>query len=215
MSTVSTIRNRLDTKLDQWEANALALQAQLVSTRGEIQERIETHKHRLARLTHQMESFIDRSEVLGPQSRSRLHDRMEQLKLQLALGSAEARDSFVEQKQMIGSAMAALEERIDHDLESADALLTDLIDRWVHEEIALQAELEAAELHFDLETARRRAQLDDVFQEQKQQIMSKLNDIRHEIDIERQTAASKVELLEDELNSGIHQVRDAFRKLVS
>lgn len=215
MSTVTTIRNRVDTRLDRWEANALALQAQLVSTRGEIHERIETHKHRLARLTNQMESMVDRSEVIALQARGRLHDGMEQLKLQLALGRADARDAFVQQKQMIGTAMSELEARIDSDLEQADDYLADLIDRWVHEEIALEAELEAAELHFDLELAHRRAQLDDVFQEKKQQIMSKLNELRHEIDIERQTAANKFELFEDELSSGMHQIKDAFRKLVS
>jgi hypothetical protein len=39
--------------------------------------------------------------------------------------------------------------------------------------------------------------------------------MRQEIDIERHTDSSQIEALEDELNTGMHQVRDAFRKLLS
>ena len=113
MSKIREIREAIDTKMDKWEASATAIEAQLQLSKEQAIEELEVRKKRLNETLEGFKSEIVKAKGLADEKKTEIQTRFDELQVQLALGKAEARDSFEAQKKKIQRSIATLESTID------------------------------------------------------------------------------------------------------
>lgn len=215
MSTIKEIRGAIDTKLDKWEAQATALQAQLELDKEEVIERVDEQKRRFEQIAQHIRDKIDEASGLAEDVKAKIRTSFEHLQVQLALGAADTRDTYQEWKQKIMSSIAAFEAELDVAIaEEDEALKSDLdalMDAYVREADALEAEIDAMQAQFDEDKARAKAD----FEEYKKEVQSKIDAYKGELDEKRKTASGKLDTFETELSAGATKIKDAFNNLFS
>src|SRR5260370_41717655 len=91
---IQQIRKSIDAKLDALQAQAEALDAQLASTKREAQQRIERQKQALRDALDHLKKEIQRQGGVAEEKRKKLGAAIDQLKVQVALGRADAIDAL-------------------------------------------------------------------------------------------------------------------------
>lgn len=210
MSRIRDVRNSIDKKLDAWERQAQALEAQLTVTRDKALDRLEEHKRQFRDVLSRIDAEVEKSKALADQARTEVRARIEQLRAQLALGKAEVREALEDQRRKILDAVAAFENTADEKLTSTGFDAGRLWEDLVGKASAVEAELEALRLRFELETARQQARLE----EKKQELQGKLAAFRDELNTRKQAAQGKAEAIERELAAGLEGIKAAFRHLM-
>lgn len=215
MSTIKEIRGAIDAKLDKWEAQATALQAQLELNKEEVIERVEEQKRRFEQVAQHVRDKIDEASGLAEETKTKVRASFEHLQVQLALGAADTRDAYQEWKQKTQSSIAAFEAELDVAIAKEDATLQAdldaLMDAYVRESDALEAEIDAMQAQFDEDKARAKAD----FEKYKQDVQSKIDAYKGELDEKRKTASGKLDTFETELSAGATKIKDAFNNLFS
>ena len=215
MSTIKEIRGAIDTKLDKWEAQATALQAQLELGKEEVIERVDEQKRRFEQIAQHVRDKIDEASGLADEIKAKIKTSFEHLQVQLALGAADTRDAYQDWKQKIESSIAAFEADLDVVIAKEDAALQAdldaLMDAYVREADALEAEIDAMQVQFDEDKARAKAD----FEEYKKDVQSKIDAYKNELDDKRKTASDKLDTFETELSAGATKIKDAFNNLFS
>ena len=215
MSTIKEIRGAIDTKLDKWEAQATALQAQLELGKEEVIERVEEQERRLQQIAQSVRDKINEASVIADETKNKITTSFEHLQVQLALGAADTRDAYQDWKQNIQSSIstfeADLEVAIAEEDEALKADLDNLMDAYVREADALDAEIDAMYAKFDEEKARTKAD----YEKFKQDVQSQITSFKGELDDKRKTAAGKLDTFETELSTGASKIKDAFNNLFS
>jgi multidrug efflux pump subunit AcrA (membrane-fusion protein) len=208
MAKIKEIRSKIDTKLDQWEDIALAFEANLDATRDEALNRVEAQKKKLGDVLAQIKNKVDQSAELAQESKNKIQGDLEHLQVQLALGKADARGAYEDQKQKITNAIMRFEDQLESELEEWDETLNN---KWVQAQSTLEAELEAAEIQFKLEKAQKAAE----FNQKKQDITDNIHSFLDIVEEKRRTSADKLATFEGEFSAGIKQVKQAVHKLFS
>lgn len=211
MSTVEVFRKKIDANLDQWELGALAFEAQLESTRSEILDRVESQKKKMAAAGARLRQSMERSTAVADDTKNQIIDAMQHLQLQLASGAAEVRDNYLDKKQKIVDAIAAVDARIAQEDAELDREMEQALEEWIRAEIALAAELEAATIQYEIEQSERRAE----FEARKGEIAEKIRAFRADLDTRREEATEKLAAFEGEFRSGLAQIQKAFTDVVS
>lgn len=215
MSTIKEIREAVDAKLDKWEAQATALQAQLEFNKVEVIKRVEEQKRRLEQIAQRVRDKIDAAGGLAEETKTKIRASFEHLQVQLALGAADTRDAYQAWRKKVQSSIAAFEADLDLAIAEKDAALQAeldaLMNAYVKEADALDAEIEAMEAQFSEGKARAKAE----FQKYKQEVESKINAYKSELDEKRNVAAGKLGTFESELSAGAAKIKDAFSNLFS
>lgn len=215
MSTIKEIREAVDAKLDKWEAQATAIEAQLVLSKTEVINRVEEQKRKLEQIAQQVKDKIDAAGGCAEETKTKIRASFEHLQVQLALGAADTRDAYQDWKQKLQSSIAAFEADLEiaaaEDDASLQADLNALMADYVKEADALEAEIDAMQAQFDEDKARAKAD----FEKYKQDLQSKINAYKGELDEKRKVAAEKLGTFETELSVGATQIKDAVSKLFS
>jgi hypothetical protein len=97
MSRIRQIRESVDVKLDKLDAHADALEASLHHAEDQIRGRIERGKQQVHRALDTLKADIDKSKHLSETYKQKLQERIDELKVQIALGKAEARITTFDQ----------------------------------------------------------------------------------------------------------------------
>ena len=215
MSTIKELRGEADAKLDKWEAQATALQAQLELNKAEVMERVEEQKRKLEQIAQSVRDKIDTASDCAEETKTKIGASFEHLQVQLALGVADTRDSYQEWKQKVESSVAAFEADVEIAIAEEDAGFQADLDilkaDFVREADALEAEIDAMQAQFSEEKARAKAD----FEQYKQDVLSKIDTYKGELEIKRKEAAGKLGTFESELTAGATQIKDAVGKLFS
>ncbi len=215
MSTIKEIRGVIDAKLDKWEAEATALQAQLELNKEEVIERVEEQKRRFEQVAQHIKDKISEASGLADDVKAKIITAFEHLQVQLTLGAADTRDAYQDWKQKIQSSIAAFEAELDVAIAKEDtALKADLdalMDAYIREEDALEVEIDAMQAQFDEEKARAK----NDYEKFKQDVQSKIAAFKVELDDKRKTATGELENFETELTAGANKIKDAFNNLFS
>jgi len=215
MSTIKELRGEADAKLDKWEAQATALQAQLELNKAEVMERVEEQKRKLEQIAQSVRDKIDTASGCAEETKTKIGASFEHLQVQLALGVADTRDSYQEWKQKVESSVAAFEADVEIAIAEEDAGFQADLDilkaDFVREADALEAEIDAMQAQFSEEKARAKAD----FEQYKQDVLSKIDTYKGELEIKRKEAAGKLGTFESELTAGATQIKDAVGKLFS
>ena len=141
MTKVSEIRASIDQTLDRWEAAALALETNIEATLAAVSERLETQRKKAAVASEKLKQAIERAQELPSEAQDKIGGDLDHLKVQLALGKAEARDAIVAQKEKIGQAVQRVENQIDQIEQQVDQEIEEAIEEWVHAQLDLRQEL--------------------------------------------------------------------------
>jgi len=203
MPKLQEIRESLDAKLDKWEADALALKAQLKETKDKAADRVEEKKRELSDTLNRLRGEVAKSKTIAEETRSDIVNRLEHLQVQLALGKLEARDEYVEQKKKIHDAVSSLEHSIDRKFDESFSKLGHELVRGAN---ALDAEFSA----FMLRLEEKKEQIAHRTEDKKEEILAQLHDFQHKVQDKRGKAKEKTKTFEEEFSTGLKHIRDAF-----
>lgn len=209
MSRIKELRASLDKTLDALEHRALALEAQLTQTKGEAVQRLEQRKQQLQDVLKQVQTEVQKSKDLAEQAKAEVRTKLDHLQVQLALGKADARDTFEEQRTKILKALSEFEAIADQKLKGAAFESGRVWEDLVGRASGLEAEFEALKSRFEFEKADHQATLD----KKKQELLAKLHAFRHDLKAKREGAQSKGKAFVHDLRKGLDQIQTAFRKL--
>lgn len=209
MSRIKHLRSSIEKKLDFLEHQALALEAQLTHTKEQALQRLEQRKQQLRDVLKQVQADVQKSREVAEQTKTEVQVKLEQLQVQLALGKADAREKFEEQRTKTLKALNEFESIADQKLKGAAFELGKVWEDLVGRASTLEAEFEALKGQFESEKARQQATLES----KKQELLAKLRAYRDQIKAKRLVAQAKTDTLETELREALDQIKVGFRKL--
>ena len=209
MSRIKELRASLDKKLDALEHQALALEAQLTQTKDQALQRLEQRKQQLRDVLKQVHAEVQKSKEVAEKSKNEVQAKLEHLQVQLALGKADARDTFEDQRTRVLKALNDFESIADQKLKGAAFESGRLWEDLVGRASSLDAEFEALRNRFGSEKARQQTALES----KKQELLTKLQTFKTQLKDKRQAVQAKGDSFELDLRNGLDQIKKAFQRL--
>lgn len=209
MSRIRELRASFDKKLDALEHQALALEAQLTQTKDQAAQRLEQHKEQLRDFLKQVQSDVQKSKEMAEQAKFEVQAKLEHLQVQLALGKADARDAYEEQRVKILKALNEFESVAEQKLKGAAFESGKVWDDLVGRTSMLDAEFEALEGRFESEKTKQQGALES----KKQELLNKLVMFKDQLKAKREVVEAKADVFEADMREGLDQIKTGFKKL--
>ena len=208
MSRIKELRASIDKKLDALEHHALALEAQLTQTQEQAMQRLEERKQQLRGLLKQVQADVQKSKEMAEQAKIEVQAKLEHLQVQLALGKADARDTFEEQRTRILNALNEFESIAEQKLKGATFESGRVWEDLVGLTSTLEAEFDALKNRFDSEKAKQQATLES----KKEELLTKLVLFKDQLKAKRVAVQAKADVLETDLRDGLDQIKAGVRR---
>lgn len=209
MSRITELRASFDKKMDALEHQALALEAQLTQTKDQALQGLEQRKQQLRDLLKQVQADVQKSKEIAEQAKIEVQAKLEHLQVQLALGKADARDTFEEQRAKILKALNEFEFIAEQKLRGATFESGKVWEDLVGRTSKLEAEFEALKDRFESEKAKQQVTLEW----KKEELLSKLVLFKDQLKAKRVVVRAKADVLEADLREGLDQIKAGMRKL--
>jgi hypothetical protein len=209
MSRIKELRASLDKKLDALEHQALALEAQLTQTKDQALLRLEQRKQQMRDLLKQVQADVQKSKEMAEQAKSEVQAKLEHLQVQLALGKADARDTFEEQRTKILKALKEFESVAEQKLKGASFESGKIWEDLVGRTSTLEAEFEALKGRFESEKAKQQVTLES----KKQELLTKLTLFKDQLKTKHLVVQTKADALETDLRERLDHIKAGFKKL--
>ena len=209
MSRIKELRASFEKKLDALEHQALALEAQLTQTKDQAMQRLEQRKQQLRDLLTQVQADVQKSKEMDEQAKTEVQGRLDHLQVQLALGKADARDTFEEQRTKILKALNEFESVADQKLKGAGFESGRIWEDLVGRTSSLEAEFEALKGRFELEKAKQQGMLES----KKQELLAELVLFKDQLKAKRGAVQAKADVFETDMRQGLDQIKAGFRRL--
>jgi len=208
MSRIKELRASFDKQLDSLEHQALALEAQLTQTQEQAMQRLEQRKQQLRDLLQHVQADVQTSKEMAEQAKSDVQAKLEHLQVQLALGKADARDTFEEQRTKILKALNEFESVAEQKLKGAAFESGRVWEDLVGRTSTLEAEFEALKGRFESEKAKQQVTLEST----KQELLTKLVLFKDQLKAKRVVVQAKAAVLETDLREGLDQIKAGVRR---
>jgi hypothetical protein len=209
MSRIKEFRASIGKKLDALEHQAMALEAHLTQTQEQVMQRLEQRKQQLRDLLKQVQVDVQKSREMAEQAKLEVQAKLEHLQVQLALGKAEARDTFEEQRAKTLKALSEFESIAEEKLKGATfesgKVWEDLVDRTS----TLEAEYEVLKDRFMSEKAKQEV----VLESKKEELLAKLVLFKDQVKAKRVVVQAKADVLETDLRQGLDHIKAGVRRL--
>lgn len=209
MSKFTELRASFDKKLDALEHQALALEAQLTKTKDQALQGLEQRKQQLRDLLNQVQTDMQKSKDIAGQAKMEVQAKLEHLQVQLALGKADARDAFEEQRTKILKALNEFEFIAEQKLKGATFESGKVWEDLVGRTSKLEAEFEALKDRFESEKDKQQVTLEW----KKEELLSKLVLFKDQLKAKRVVVQAKADVLEADLREGLDQIKAGVRKM--
>jgi hypothetical protein len=213
MSRVERVRQSLDGTLDRWQTRVEAMEAHLDASQTQAMERVEGVKKSYLHTIDKVKTGIGESKSLAVSEKERLQTRLDEARVQFALGKAETEDEFNRQCRALKSGLSQLEREIDSELTAFDAHVDESLDRVAKDLVdagnALDAEMDAMTTHFQTMKAQATAEIE----EQTVKAKSELASFKEKINAKRGDASANIHAFNSEFDAGWNQIRSAFKNL--
>jgi len=209
MSRIKELRASFDKKLDALEHQALAFEAQLTQTKDQAMQRLEQRKQQLRDLLIQVQTDVQKSKEMAEQAKTEVQAKLEHLQVQLALGKADARDTFEEQRTKTLKALNEFESVAEQKLKGASFESGRVWEDLVGRTSTLEAEFEALKGRFESEKAKQQVTLES----KKQELLTTLASYKAQLKAKRDTVQAKTDVFETDLREGLDQIKTGFKKL--
>jgi len=214
MLKIREIREAMDTKLDQLEAGTTAAETLLQETKEQALHQFETGKKGLSDTLEKLKSELAQTKGMTNENTKEIQARFEHLRDQLALGKAEAKDSFKAQRERIQYAISELEATIDRQLEASGQAIHESLRKAANEfilaAIRLEAEMEFLAIQFEVKKVDSWAR----FTHEKRSLILQINRYRDRLEEQKRLSKDKVAAFEGELSTGMSQIKHAFKNLL-
>ena len=208
MSRITELRASIGKKLDALEHHALALEAQLTQTQEQAMQRLEQRKQQLRDLLKQVQADVQKSKEMAEQAKSEVQAKLEHLQVQLALGKADARDTYEEQRTKILNALNEFESVAEQKLKGATFESGRVWEDLVGLTSTLEAEFDALKNRFESEKAKQQATLES----KKEELLTKLVLFKDQLKAKRVAVQAKADVLETDLRDGLDQIKAGVRR---
>jgi exonuclease V gamma subunit len=208
MSRIKEFRASLDKKLDALEHQAQALEAHLTQTKDHAMQRLEQRKQQLRDLLKQVQADVQTSKEMAAQAKTEVQATLEHLQVQLALGKADARDTFEEQRANILKALNEFESVAEQKLKGAAFESGKVWEDLVGQTSRLEAEYEALKDRFESEKAKQQVTLEW----KKEELLAKLVLFKDQLNAKRMAVQAKADVIETDLHQGLDQIKAGVRK---
>ena len=209
MSRITELRASFDKKMDALEHQALALEAQLTRTKDQALQGLEQRKQQLRDLLKQVQADVEKSKEIAEQAKMEVQAKLDHLQVQLALGKADARDTFEEQRTKILKALNEFEFIAEQKLRGATFESGKVWEDLVGRTSKLEAEFEAIKDRFESEKAKQQVTLEW----KKEDLLTKLVLFKDQLKAKRVVVQTKADVLEADLREGLDQIKAGVRKL--
>jgi DNA repair exonuclease SbcCD ATPase subunit len=209
MSRIKELRASFDKKLDALEYQAQALEAQLTQTKDQAVQRLEQHKEQLRDLLKQVQTDVQKSKEMAEQAKFEVQAKLEHLQVQLALGKADARDTYEEQRTKILKALDEFEAVAEQKLKGAAFESGKVWDDLVGRTSMLDAEFEALKGRVESEKTKQQG----VLESKKQELLTKLVTFKDQLRAKRDVVEAKADVFETDMRQGLDQIKTGFKKL--
>ncbi|MDZ4854595.1 MAG: hypothetical protein SGJ26_07040 [Nitrospirota bacterium] len=209
MSRIKELRASFDKKLDALEHQAEALEAQLTQTKDQAIQGLEQRKQQLRELLKHVETNVQASKDIAAQAKTEVQAKLEHLQVQLALGKADARDTFEEQREKILKALNEFESVAEQKLKGVAFESGKVWEDLVGRTSKLEAEFEALKDRFESEKAKQQVTLEW----KKEELLTKLVLFKDQVKAKRMAAQAKADVLESDLREGLGHIKARFRKM--
>lgn len=209
MSRIKEFRASLDKKLGALEHQALALEAQLTQTKDQAMQRLEQRKQQLQDLLRQVQADVQKSKEMAEQAKTEVQAKLEHLQVQLALGKADARDTFEEQRAKTLKAMNEFESVAEQKLKGAAFESGKVWEDFVDRTSTLEAEYEVLKDRFEHEKARQQVTLES----KKEELLARLVLYKDQLKAKREVVQAKADVFETDMRQGLDQIKAGVRKL--
>ncbi|MCS6287778.1 MAG: hypothetical protein H8K10_02240 [Nitrospira sp.] len=209
MSRIKELRASIEKKIDALEQQALALEAQLTQTKDQAVQRLEQGKQQLREVVMSVQADLRKSKDIADHVKADVQAKLDHLQVQLALGKAEARDAFDEQREKIFKALNEFETIADQKLTGVAFDSGRLWEQLVGRSNSLDAEFDALKHRL---LAEGRQQLTMV-EATKQELLQQLRAYRDDLRVKRQMVRARADTFDLDLREGLEQIKTAFRRL--
>lgn len=209
MSQIKELRASIEKKIDALEHQALALEAQLTQTKDQAVQRLEQGKQQLRDVVTLVQADIRKSKDVADHVKADLQTKLDHLQVQLALGKADARDTFEEQRAKIFKALTEFESIADQKLTGVTVESGRLWEDLVGRASTLEAEFEALRHRFMAESAQQLT----MAEAKKEELLQRLRVYRDDLKVKRQMVRARADTFEIDLREGLEQIKTAFRRL--
>ncbi len=211
MSTVHDIRKSMESQLDWLEARAVALENAVTKSRHQMQTTVEASKQQASRALTAFEEQLKEYKGAGEEAKSRVQARIEHLRIQLALGQADAKGAIDAQRKQIADSVAAFEASVDKELGSMNEAMEKAAKEWVGKANAYKAKMDTLADGWSKAWDEGVTQLDA----NRKQIEQQLKDYREKMATYRDHAQVRLSDFHREMSAGFDQIRKAFTSLWS
>ena len=209
MSRIKEFRASLDKKLDALEHQALALEAQLTQTKDQAMQRLEQRKQQLQDLLRQVQADVQKSKEMAEQAKTEVQAKLEHLQVQLALGKADARDTFEEQRAKTLKALSEFESVAEQKLKGAAFESGKVWEDFVDRTSTLEAEYEVLKDRFEHEKVRQQVTLES----KKEELLARLVLYKDQLKAKREVVQAKADVFETDMRQGLDQIKAGVKKL--
>jgi archaellum component FlaC len=208
---IKKLRQSIDASLDRWEASAQSFEDGINASLEAMVERFDDHKATAQSAVEDLKQSVARAQEVPAEAKKKIIAELDHLKLQLALGKAEAQDALAVQKSKVESAFQAVELRFDSIGRQINDDVDKALENWIRAEIALKQDFDLLAVHIAAKQAAVHAQ----FEARRQSFKDQIEKFKAELENKKDTAEERGEAFSAEMNSAFDHLNKAFRNLVT
>ncbi len=209
MSTTKNIREAIDHTLDRWESAASAMEESIRGTTAAMTAQIQTQKQMAAAATDKLKEAVEKAQHVPAETRQQIATNLDHLKVQLALGKADAADAATTQQKEIEDAVKRVEAQVDQMGQNVNDEIKKALTAWAGTEQQLRHQLELAALRFKHEAESQHTH----FQAKQQEMLGHVKEFRDNLQKQQESAMQKSSEFANDMHAAFKQMQDAFRKL--
>ncbi|MEO0898330.1 MAG: hypothetical protein AAFY71_18095 [Bacteroidota bacterium] len=196
----------MDKELAKWQKEIEDLELDLKLEEADVIEAFEQHKHNL---TESVNSFTKHAgEMLGEGS-NLLQGKLDELKVQLALGKAESKDAFEEQRKELDKALHSASEEFEKVKGEAGENVGKLKEEFDEQMNHFKTRLDMFRLHFHLGMAEAKEE----YEEKKKDLSQELDKIKEKVDGAEDKAENRLEDFGKEMGEAFSHFQKAVKGL--
>ena len=194
MKTFSEHKKSFNTQLSMWEARISTLQSS-IENKFEIEHFNDKREKLISTISQIDEKLVN----LSKEKKNRILEKRDTLNLQLALGKAELKTNYKQNKKEISDAIRDYEAQLVSDLEIEDALLEQA---WIEDSIVFEEAMEA----LALELAKEDELLNEILEQKKQEMKDSLSSFKLKVE-------EKNKKFKEGIKESIEEVANEYAKL--
>lgn len=195
--------------LDRLKREVDELRLQIHLGKAEAEDYIEEHKGEFSGFLGKVRETVESGGEFGAKKGKAIRQKLDELRLQLALGKMETRDAYAEQKEKIGGAVEALKEELEPLAERAGGIWQKVKEKFEVGSEALKTKIDALGLQMGLATA----ELGEEWELKKEQLGEELRDLSIRLHDAGGAAKGKMGDVAEELSGTFSKLKARLKDL--